>query len=333
MKKKKIITLGCVSVIVVAIALFVCPKVIGRKPFAELKAEDIASAAVQLLPPDKTMQVTEIKEFVNVLNDIVIFNKDNSYNEYSGQTVIYTITLNDGKEITVNACNPCIIIDGVGYKTKYEPCERLSQIANDLVRCVSNNSLGEFKDEDDVAEYVNTLINARYSKYFEDLNLACCDYGIDDDGVFYATVFATDEAYSFGACYDIKNKVLTTDASEGYHDDSIRRDVRKTIEETLSFDKPVIEHYMLTIKSENSTEFIEDYDMFISDKGTRIEILLFFDKPISDTEARQVQTLMQKLNAKHFNGSIQCNVGDYYSKELDINKTYKIEEIQKCDQI
>lgn len=57
-----------------------------------------------------------------------------SYKKYGGQAVIYTITMNDGTEITVNAYNPFIIIDGIGYKTKYEPCERLSQIANELAK-------------------------------------------------------------------------------------------------------------------------------------------------------------------------------------------------------
>ena len=116
------------------IAFLVFPRVIGKKPFADLRAEDIANVSVQLLPPDETVEIADYTELVNALNEVVTYGKDASYKEYSGQAVIYTITMNDGTEITVNAYNPFIIIDGIGYKTKYEPCERLSQIANELAK-------------------------------------------------------------------------------------------------------------------------------------------------------------------------------------------------------
>lgn len=133
MQYKKIIIPVCVLGVIAA-ALFVWPRVMGRKPFAELKAENIASASVQLLPPDTTVQITDMGELATALNDVVIYDQDDSWTEYNGQAVIYTIILNDGKEITVIAYNPFIIIDGIGYKTKYGPCERLSQIANKYPR-------------------------------------------------------------------------------------------------------------------------------------------------------------------------------------------------------
>ncbi len=64
----------------------------------------------------------------------MIYEEDSLYTEYSGQAVIYTITMNDGTEMIINAYNPFIIIDGVAYKTKYEPCEKLVQIANQLIK-------------------------------------------------------------------------------------------------------------------------------------------------------------------------------------------------------
>lgn len=182
--------------------------------------------------------------------------------------------------------------------------------------CMYINPRGEFKDDDAVADYVDTLLNSQYSKYFEDLELFCCEYGTNDDGVFNAIVYSEEEKYSFGADYDIKNKKLYT-----------------TAEETMSFDNPVTEHYMLTINSEPSTEFIEDYDKFVTDKDTNIEIMMFFDKPISNTEADQIQTLMHKLKDKQFKGSLKYNIDDNFSKEFDFNKTYETEEIKKCDQI
>ena len=133
-KKVNFPVLLVIVVIVMIIAFLVFPRVIGKKPFADLRAEDIANVSVQLLPPDETVEIADYTELVNALNEVVTYGKDASYKEYSGQAVIYTITMNDGTEITVNAYNPFIIIDGIGYKTKYEPCERLSQIANELAK-------------------------------------------------------------------------------------------------------------------------------------------------------------------------------------------------------
>lgn len=131
-KYKKIIIPICVLIIIVAVALLVCPRVTGSKPFAKITADDVLRVSVQLLPPDETVEVVKIEKLVAALNDVVVYGKDNSYKEYHGQAVIYTITFTDGKELVVNAYNPFIIIDGIGYKTKYEPCERLSQIGNNL---------------------------------------------------------------------------------------------------------------------------------------------------------------------------------------------------------
>lgn len=142
MKRKRVLLfLGiCTAAVAVAAAVLFArlngakeARELSARPFAELRAEDISSAEVHLLPPDITVQITDIEELTETLNDVVIYNKDNSYTEYTGQAVIFTILLTDGKELVVNAYNPFIVIDGVGYKTKYEPCERLSQIANGLI--------------------------------------------------------------------------------------------------------------------------------------------------------------------------------------------------------
>ena len=134
MKQKKLLFPACLLIVVIIFVIVFAPKVIGSKPFAKLSENDISAVTVRLLPPDQTAQVVDIKEFVDVLNEVVIYEKDDSFTEYEGQAVIYTITRNDGTETVVQAYNPFIIIDGVGYKTKYEPCERLSHIANRLIK-------------------------------------------------------------------------------------------------------------------------------------------------------------------------------------------------------
>lgn len=104
----------------------------GKKPFENLKASEIASAAVRLIPPDKTVRIVETEELAEYLNQVVIYRRDDSYKEYAGQAVIFTLTMTDGRRTEVMACNPFLVIDGAGYRTKYEPCEALNQYANQL---------------------------------------------------------------------------------------------------------------------------------------------------------------------------------------------------------
>lgn len=106
----------------------------GKRPFKDLDATQIASATVRLLPPDTTVQIVEIEELVTYLKDIVIYNEDNSYGEYNGQSATFTLTMTDGTQINIMAYNPFLVIDGVGYKTKYGPCEALHNYANMLFK-------------------------------------------------------------------------------------------------------------------------------------------------------------------------------------------------------
>lgn len=105
----------------------------GQKPYKNLKTSDIVSAAVYLAPPDKTIQITETHELVSYLNEIVIYKKDNSYTEYAGQAVIFTLAMADGSQEEIMAYNPFVVINGTGYKIKYEPCEKLNSYANKLL--------------------------------------------------------------------------------------------------------------------------------------------------------------------------------------------------------
>lgn len=133
MNKKKLI-LALTIIILTVLAIFGLYPFLGKKPFANINEADISSASVQLMPPNKTIQITQLSKLADVLKDIVIYNKDDSYKEYGGQAVIITITMADGTKIVINAYNPFVVIDGIGYRTKYEQCERLSQFANDLLQ-------------------------------------------------------------------------------------------------------------------------------------------------------------------------------------------------------
>ena len=138
MKKKQLmitiagIALVCAAVVTLLFAM-------GEKPYKSLDAIQIVSAKVLLTPPDKTVEIEEIPELVDYLNDVVIYNQNNSYTEYDGQAVTFTLTMTDGTQANITAFNPFLIIDGVGYKTKYEPCEALNSYANELVNSETAN--------------------------------------------------------------------------------------------------------------------------------------------------------------------------------------------------
>lgn len=131
-KRTLIISLVCVllaAAVVIGFAAFG-----GRKPYKDLDATQIASVTVHLIPPDITVQIVEIEEFVGYLKDVVIYNEDNSYTGYNGQAVTFTLTMTDGTQTSIMAYNPFLVIDGVGYKTEYEPCEKLNNYANKLLK-------------------------------------------------------------------------------------------------------------------------------------------------------------------------------------------------------
>lgn len=131
--RKRTIIISLICILSAAAIMLLFAVVGGRKPYQDLEAAQILSAAVQLSPPDKTIQITEIKELVDLLKDVVIYNEDNSYTEYNGQGVIFTLVMTDGTQTSIMAYNPFLVIDGVGYKTKYEPCEALNHYANRLL--------------------------------------------------------------------------------------------------------------------------------------------------------------------------------------------------------
>lgn len=128
---KKLIVFALTLVCVLGLAS--CSETTGEKIYESLSETEISYATVHLIPPDKTIQIEDINELVGLLNDVVIYEEDNSYTEYAGQAVTFTLTMVDGSQIEITAYNPFLVIDGVGYKTEYEPCEALNAYANRLL--------------------------------------------------------------------------------------------------------------------------------------------------------------------------------------------------------
>ena len=137
MKKKVLIAALCV----LALAGIVLAKkfLIGARPLRGLSTDEVASATVELYPPNVTLELSreEVEELVSILHRVAVYQRDDSYGEYTGQAVIFTLARSDGTQLRVQSYNPFIVIDGVGYRTKYEPCEELNRLGNDRLRQLS----------------------------------------------------------------------------------------------------------------------------------------------------------------------------------------------------
>lgn len=122
-----ILVLGC------ALGLNGCSNDVGVKPYKDLETAEVSSCTVHLVPPNETIQIKEINELVKLLKNVVIYEEDNSYTEYRGQGVTFVLKMVDGTEVSIMAYNPFLVIDGVGYRNEYEPCEALNVYANRLL--------------------------------------------------------------------------------------------------------------------------------------------------------------------------------------------------------
>ena len=108
-KKRLMIAIACIILVGIAVIVFFSQQ--GKKPYKDLDAAQIVSAKVLLTPPDKTIEIENIQELVEYLNDVVVYNEDNSYTEYDGQGVVFTLTMVDGTQTDIMAYNPFIVID------------------------------------------------------------------------------------------------------------------------------------------------------------------------------------------------------------------------------
>ncbi len=141
MGKHKRVIIIC-SVILIIVILSIAVYIIGnnsgftQKPFNDLLSEDISSITVHAIPPDETVLIDnmeQVKEIVEILKTIVIYEKDDGWKNSAGQMVTFSIYKTNGEVVEVRAYNPHIIIDNQGYKTEYQLCENLNRIANTLL--------------------------------------------------------------------------------------------------------------------------------------------------------------------------------------------------------
>ena len=133
MKNKRIVKIGIVLGVATAIFLAILNITEGTKPFKDLVAEDIVSATVEITPPGETVEIKNTEQLTEYLKHIVVYREDHSYQEYAGQSIIFTLCMSDGTQKIVMPYNPFVVIDGIGYRTAYTPCEDLCSYANRLL--------------------------------------------------------------------------------------------------------------------------------------------------------------------------------------------------------
>ncbi|MBU5627488.1 hypothetical protein KQI82_11265 [Oscillibacter sp. MSJ-2] len=108
----------------------------GRlRPLRGLDASEIRSASVRCVPPDKEAELTaeQITELTELLRVAVVYQKDDSCKEYSGQSVSFTLEKADGTVSTVVAFSPFMAVDGVWYRAKQGPCGDLAAFGNQVL--------------------------------------------------------------------------------------------------------------------------------------------------------------------------------------------------------
>lgn len=122
-----------VALATIVLSVFLVKTVwVGVRPFRDLKREEISSVEVALYPPNMEITVSEdnLDELIALLQEIVTYEEDGK--EYAGQSIVFHITKTDGTQVTFTEVNPQLTIDGKGYRTKYQPCDKLNQFIYNL---------------------------------------------------------------------------------------------------------------------------------------------------------------------------------------------------------
>ena len=130
MKKKWILILSIGALILLGAVLLLTHD-FGACPFADLKAEDLASAQVQYY--NWTKEVEDKEELAALLREIRIYKEHRNWQNLSGMPTVVQLTYRDGHTATLRNLNTVFVIDEVGYKTQYRPAYALSEYIYDLL--------------------------------------------------------------------------------------------------------------------------------------------------------------------------------------------------------
>lgn len=105
----------------------------GTKPYAELTVEEIESVSLEYFRGGRSsfydLNETQTEKFVKILNEFVIYDEVERWNEANGGSDIYTITKKDGSETVLILIGDYMGIDGIGYSIKKSFRDRLSSFS------------------------------------------------------------------------------------------------------------------------------------------------------------------------------------------------------------
>lgn len=88
-------------------------------PFKDLNMFEVDHITVEFGIHSYRLSDQECAKFVELLNKIVIYEKDNSWKGYDGLNESFeTVFKKDGTSFDVKYCWPFVLIDGQGYETK-----------------------------------------------------------------------------------------------------------------------------------------------------------------------------------------------------------------------
>lgn len=107
----------------------------GSHPFASLKPEELVSAKLYLFPEEQTLSITDpalLSDLAALLNDLAIYEVDESAGDREGSLMEFTLTLADGTTRNVGCINPSLWVDGTGYQTESSSCEALASFGRSL---------------------------------------------------------------------------------------------------------------------------------------------------------------------------------------------------------
>lgn len=134
MMSRKLIIVICILILGILTGMLF--STLGRKPFAELSANEIVSVELFIIPPDEKVILTDkedINELTNILKEVTIYREDDSGREYEGQLVQVTIELKNGETHTIGAYGSFLFLNGKCYRTKYEPSQKLNAFGNGIL--------------------------------------------------------------------------------------------------------------------------------------------------------------------------------------------------------
>ena len=107
-----------------------------RKPFAGLTESEIEKITVSAYPPGKEFELSaeQVKTAVTLLSDLEIYQFDNSYTAYYGQTVSIFVAKKDGTAVQLDVLTPFAVIDSTGYLANEETLGKLTDFANEILK-------------------------------------------------------------------------------------------------------------------------------------------------------------------------------------------------------